>query len=154
MKDQLLETWRIHCRVGHYVLEAMAPEALAAKGPKGRTIAAQLVHIHNVRRMWLASAEPALANGVDKLDPATATAAEKATLAAALHASDAAIGQLIDHAVDAGKVKGFKPHPVAFVGYLIAHESFHRGDMGVRLTEAGFPLDRRTDFGMWEWGVR
>jgi uncharacterized damage-inducible protein DinB len=152
MKDELLEMWRIHCRVGHYALAAMAPEALAAKGLKGRTVGAQLAHLHNVRRMWLTSAEPALAEGVEALDAAAPL--DKDALGAALRASDVAIEQLVDHAVDRGRLKGFKPHPVAFVGYLIAHESFHRGDIGVRLTEAGFPLDRKTDFGMWEWGVR
>jgi uncharacterized damage-inducible protein DinB len=50
--------------------------------------------------------------------------------------------------------KGFKPHPVAFVGYLIAHESYHQGDVGVRLTASGHRLGNKVAYGMWEWGVR
>ncbi|MDQ2888166.1 MAG: hypothetical protein M3Y39_19015 [Chloroflexota bacterium] len=36
-----------------------------------------------------------------------------------------------------GKVKGFKSHAVAFLGYLISHESYHRGEIGIILTQAG-----------------
>jgi hypothetical protein len=54
----------------------------------------------------------------------------------------------------AGKIKGFKPHPHAFASYLIAHEHYRLGEIGVALTQSGYPLDKKTAFGMWEWGVR
>ena len=53
-----------------------------------------------------------------------------------------------------GTIKGFKPHVPAFLGYLIAHESYHHGEIGIALNEIGYPLDRKTAFGLWEWGVR
>ena len=53
-----------------------------------------------------------------------------------------------------GKVKGFKPHAVAFLGYLISHESHHRGQAGWALKSSGRPLDQKTAFGLWEWGTR
>jgi uncharacterized damage-inducible protein DinB len=53
-----------------------------------------------------------------------------------------------------GKVKGFKPHVVAFVGYLISHESHHRGQIGWTLKNTGHPLSQKTAYGLWEWGVR
>lgn len=152
MNEQLVETWQIHCRVGHYLLDAMADDALSGKALKGRTVAAQLAHIHNTRLMWLKEAAPELLAQVSKLEGSGPF--DRATLGAALAASDEAMTKLIEAGLAAGRVKGFKPHPVAFVGYLIAHESFHRGDIGVRLTELGHPLDRKTDFGMWAWGVR
>ena len=62
--------------------------------------------------------------------------------------------QLIERGLAAGKIKGFKPHPQAFTGYLIAHESFHQGEIGVALHQSGRPLDKKTAFGMWEWGTR
>lgn len=151
MTDPILETWQIHARINLYVLDAIAPEAFAAEGPKkGRSFVGMLAHIHNVRLLWLKSAAPELLNGLEKL----ADDADRATLHAALAASAAAIEQLLEKSLPTGKVKGFKPHAAAFVGYLIAHESYHLGEIGVALAQAGFPLDRKTAFGMWEWGVR
>jgi uncharacterized damage-inducible protein DinB len=51
-------------------------------------------------------------------------------------------------------VKGFKPHAVGFLGYLIAHEAHHRGQATLILKALGSPLDNKADYGMWEWGVR
>jgi len=69
--------------------------------------------------------------------------------------SGAAIEELIAASVAAGgRVKGFKPHVTAFVGYLISHESYHRGEIGIILAQSGNPLDKKASYGMWEWGVR
>lgn len=150
--SDLIETWRTHARIQHYVLAAITPEALAAVGLKGRTVGHQFSHIHDVRRMWLESAAPDLLAGVDKLGKDHV--GDKAKLDAALKVSADAIATLVERAETGGRIKGFKPSPTAFVGYLISHESYHQGDIGVRLTETGFPLDKKTSFGMWEWGVR
>ena len=53
-----------------------------------------------------------------------------------------------------GKVKNFKPHVTAFLGYMISHESYHRGEIGIVLAQSGYPLDQKISYGMWEWGVR
>jgi uncharacterized damage-inducible protein DinB len=53
-----------------------------------------------------------------------------------------------------GKVKSFKPHATAFVGYLISHESHHRGQIVWTLKDTGHPLDQKVLYGLWEWGVR
>ena len=80
---------------------------------------------------------------------------DRAQLRAALEASGKAIEGLLRKALAAGgKVKGFKPHATAFLGYLIAHESHHRGQVGWTLKHAGHPLDRKVAYGLWEWGVR
>ncbi|MBX9579138.1 MAG: DinB family protein [Gemmataceae bacterium] len=129
MGDQLAETWAIHDRVNLYLLRAVPADALGATiGPKFRTVGGLFAHVHNVRLMWLKSAAPDLLDGLAKVEGADA---DKAGLEAALTASGRAVGELVRRAVAAGgKVKGFKPHVVAFVGYLIAHESHHRGQVG------------------------
>jgi uncharacterized damage-inducible protein DinB len=109
-------------------------------------------HIHNVRLMWLQSAAPTLLAGLNKIEKEQAV--DKALLRTALAASADAIAQLIEQALPTGKVKGFKPHATAFVGYLIAHEAYHQGEIGVALQQGGHPLDKKVAYGMWEWGVR
>jgi uncharacterized damage-inducible protein DinB len=151
LADQLVETWAIHGRIVQYVLDAIPAEALAGVGAtgKGRSVGAQFVHLHNVRLMWLKSAAPNLLDGLASIEAANAT--DKDALRSALEASAAAIGALLGQALESGgKIKGFKPHAAAFAGYLIAHESFHLGDIGVVLTQSGHPLDKKAAYGMWE----
>ncbi len=118
---------------------------------KGRSVYKQWAHVHNVRLMWLKAAGPELLAGLEKLEGDTGN---KEQLARALEASGRAIEKLLRQGLAAGKIKGFKPHPVAFLGYLISHESHHRGQIGWTLKYAGHPLDKKTAFGLWEWGVR
>jgi uncharacterized damage-inducible protein DinB len=154
MEDQIVETWAIHNRINLYLLDAVPDEALgAAVSPKSRTVSDLFAHVHNVRLMWLKAAAPDLLAGLDKLP--TKAVGDKATLRSALEASGRAVEQLLRRGLAAGgKVKGFKPHAVAFLGYLIAHESHHRGQAGWALKHSGHPLDAKTAFGLWEWGVR
>ncbi len=153
MEEQILETWAIHNRIHLYLLQAIPPEALCQSPPNRARSPFQLfAHMHNVRLMWLKAAAPELMSGVAKIEGTEGTAED---IAGALEASGTAIEALLRNALAAGgKVKGFKPHAVAFMGYLISHESHHRGQMTLVLKQIGHPLDNKTDYGMWEWGVR
>jgi uncharacterized damage-inducible protein DinB len=154
MEDQLVETWQIHDRINRYLLDAVPDTALASvSASKGRSVGEQFVHVHDVRMMWLKAAAPQLLEGLEKVPKEAAT--DKARLKEALTKSGEAIAALLRQAVAAGgKVKNFKPHAVAFLGYLISHESHHRGHIGLTLKQTGHPLDKKTAFGLWEWGVR
>ncbi|MEW5988954.1 MAG: DinB family protein [Chloroflexota bacterium] len=154
MEEQLLDTWRIHCRINLYILDAVQTEAFTGPPPaKGRSFEQMFAHVHNVRLMWLQAAAPDLLAGLQKIEKETP--ADKAFLHDALAASGRAIETMLQRALAAGgRVKGFKPHAAAFLGYLISHEAYHHGEIGLALTQAGFPLDKKTAYGMWEWGVR
>lgn len=153
MDEQLVETWQIHDRINRYLLDAIPDELLGTALGKGRTISDLFGHIHNVRLLWLKSAAPDLLDGLEKLE--SKKVYSKKALGEALAASGAAVAELLRRALAAGgKVKGFKPHAAAFLGYLISHESHHRGQIGWTLKHTGHPLDQKTAFGMWEWGVR
>ena len=153
MEDPLVETWNIHDRINRYLLDAVPESALGSSiGPKFRSVYKLFAHIHNVRLMWLKAAAPELLAGLNKLEGDTG---DKAALAQELEASGKAIADLLRKSLaSGGKVKGFKPHAAAFLGYLISHESHHRGQIGWTLKSTGHPLDQKTSYGMWEWGVR
>ena len=154
MQDQLVETWRIHDRINRYMLEGIRPEALGAvSASKGRTVAEQFAHMHNVRLMWLKAAAPELLDGLQKIEAAAPLATS--ALAGALDASGHAIAALVAKSAAAGgRVTGFKPHVTAFLGYLISHESHHRGQIALTLKQSGHPLEKKMAYGLWEWGVR
>lgn len=153
MEDQVLDTWQIHNRINLYLLDAIPEAALDdLSASKGRSVGSQFAHMHNIRLMWLGSAASELMEGVSKIEKADAL--NKELLRSALNASSIAIGNLLKKGLKEGKVKGFKPHPMAFLGYLISHESYHRGEIGIILKQAGHPLDEKIAYGQWEWGVR
>jgi uncharacterized damage-inducible protein DinB len=65
-----------------------------------------------------------------------------------------AIESVLEEGLTTGRVKGFKPHPEAFLGYMIAHESHHRGQIILILKEHAHLPDKKTLYGLWEWGTK
>jgi Uncharacterized protein conserved in bacteria len=153
-ENQFLETWNIHNRINLYLLEAIEPATLGSySASKGRSVGEQFAHMHNVRLMWLKAAASELLDRLAKIEKEQA--GDKKLLRKSLASSGEAIKSLLSTSAQAdGKVKGFKPHLAAFLGYLISHESHHRGQIVLSLKQAGHPVDKKTAYGIWEWGVR
>lgn len=153
-ESQIGETWEIHNRINLYLLDATGePGLISLSASKGRTVGEQFAHLHNVRLMWLKAAAPDLLTGLTKIEKEHAR--DKKLLRGSLESSGKAIASLLIQSLkDGGRVKGFKPHAVAFLGYLISHESHHRGQMILSLKQAGTILDKKILYGIWEWGVR
>ena len=53
-----------------------------------------------------------------------------------------------------GRIKGAKPHPAIFLDYFISHESHHRGSIMLSLKLSDHPVDKKVEYGLWEWGSR
>ncbi|HWB25155.1 MAG TPA: DinB family protein [Chitinophagaceae bacterium] len=150
--QQFLDTWHIHNRINLYLLEAIEEEYLAdVSASKGRTAGEQFAHMHNVRLMWLKAAVPEMLGDMNKIEKETIT---KKILAEALAKSGNAVAELLKKGFESGKIKGFKPHPAAFLGYLISHESHHRGQVMLILKQSGHKIDQKVQYGLWEWGSR
>ena len=149
----LLNAFDTNNRINQYLIESIAPAAWKAKPPdgKGRTISAIVAHMHNVRVMWLKVS----AKGSEipaQLDRATVTPAQAVR---ALEQSRQALSDLIGRALESdGRIKGFRPDVAGFLGYLIAHDAHHRGQIAMLARQLGHPLPQKVNFGMWEWGSR
>ncbi|MDT4898107.1 MAG: hypothetical protein QOH25_3184 [Acidobacteriota bacterium] len=155
MEDkQFLEAWEIHNRINLFLLDAVEAEHLKdAAASKGRNVGEQFAHIHNVRLMWLKQAEAELLGKLKKIEKEEAL--HKKLLRQSIIDSGQAMNTLFAKGIEAGgKIKGFKPHAAAFLGYMVSHESHHRGQIALSLKQSGHPLSKKVAFGLWEWGVR
>jgi uncharacterized damage-inducible protein DinB len=153
LPQSLLHAFDTNDRINQYLLENLPGKAWRAEPPesKGRTIAAIMAHMHNVRVMWLKAA----ARGSkipEQLDRSTVTPAQAAK---GLEQSRAALSAVLKASLDGdGRVKGFRPDVAGFFGYLIAHDAHHRGQICMLARQVGHPLSQKAMFGMWEWGTR
>lgn len=150
---QIIETWQIHNNINLYLLGAIKEENLSSvSASKGRSVGEQFAHVHNVRLMWLKAASPDLHEKQIKFEKGEALS--KKNISDRLKQSAGAIAALLEKGFAEGKIKGFKPHPAAFFGYLLSHESHHRGQIVLSLKQSGHPIDQKVQFGLWEWGSR
>jgi uncharacterized damage-inducible protein DinB len=148
----LLNCFNTNNRVNQYLIDNLPPAAWRAKpvDGKGRSIAAIVAHMHNVRVMWLKATK---AEEIpDQLDRAKVTPGQALR---ALEGSRRALCKVISQALEGdGRVKGFRPDVAGFLGYLIAHDAHHRGQITMLARQVGHPLPQKAMFGMWEWGSR
>jgi uncharacterized damage-inducible protein DinB len=150
---ELIETWQINSRINLYLLAAIDEKYLTnVSASKGRTVGEQFAHLHNVRLMWLKAAMPVLLEGQIKIGKENKLT--KQLLSAELERSSEAISKLLANGLETRRIKGFKPHPIAFFGYLIAHEGHHSGQIILSLKQSGHAIDQKTQYGIWEWGSR
>jgi len=152
-KRSLLESFGVNEKANQLLLNNISEEAWQSDVPtgKGRSIADIAAHIHHVRLMWLSAADKT-AKVPAKLEPDKAT---REQVQAALKASAAAIEKLLEKALEdpSGRVPNFRPDVVSFVGYLIAHDSHHRGQIAMMARQVGHPVPPKVAFGLWEWGT-
>lgn len=153
LSEALLTAFDTNDQINQYLLGNLPEAAWRAEMPdgKGRTIAAIVAHVHNVRVMWLKAAakESKIPEQLDRTKVTPAQAAK------ALDQSRSALSDVLNKALENdGRVKGFKPDVAGFLGYLIAHDAHHRGQICMLARQLGYPISQKAMFGMWEWGTR
>jgi uncharacterized damage-inducible protein DinB len=150
LPQALLHAFDTNDRINQYMLENLPAKAWRAAPTegKGRTMAATVAHMHNVRVMWLKAAKATDIPDQLERDKVTSAQASKG-----LEQSRAALTNVINAALESdGRVKGFRPDVAGFVGYLIAHDAHHRGQICMLARQVGHPLSQKAMFGMWQWG--
>jgi uncharacterized damage-inducible protein DinB len=86
------------------------------------------------------------------MSQATEEESRKDKLRKALDESADGIERLIRRSCAAGgQVGGFKRGIVALLGYLIAHESHHRGSVLLTAKQTGHTLSEDLRWGIWAW---
>ena len=153
MKEQLLETWQINNNMNLLLIDnitdAGMQKTLSTRG--GRTVYMQLVHMHNVRLQWLEVCAPAIFKKYPALPKDAAF--HRKNLRDALQGSAEGIKELISESWDnGGKVKNFKKGIIPMIGYLVSHDSHHRGNMILTLKQTGEKIPEALKRGLWEWG--
>jgi uncharacterized damage-inducible protein DinB len=137
-------------RVTLQLLEHLNAAQLAySANPRARSIGDQFAHLHHVRIQWLEVSRPTAVKTLRKIEKGMAT---QEGLRNALGASAQAIAHLLDEAEKTGTIKAFPRGPAAFLGYLLAHEGHHRGQIILHLKYARMPIDSAAGYGLWEWG--
>ena len=145
----LAETWHINNRVNLRLLDALSDEQLAATiQARGKSVTSYFVHIHMARFYWLEHRASSLAKALKRLPGGTAP---REALRQALIDSGAAMGELFAEAERTGHIKSTKLTPVGFLGYALAHEGHHRGQILLHLKIAKLSLDRAVSYTLWDW---
>lgn len=148
----LLNSFNTNNRINQYLIDNLPPEAWTAKPAdgKGRNIAAIFAHMHNVRVMWLKACKAEHVPEQLDRDKVTPSQAMRA-----LEESREALSVVMSGALSTdGRIKGFRPDVAGFLGYLIAHDAHHRGQITMLARQLGHSLPKKAMFGMWEWGTR
>lgn len=158
-RQEMIQAFTVYGRIDQLIIENLDPHAWRARpaGRNPRTIAAIFAHVHNIRRKWIRLSAPHL-KLPEALDRARCTQSQAR---AALARSTQQCLKLLNEGLgpEDKQVKLFRrdgwarpwPAGVAMFAYMITHEAHHRGQVCLLAHQLGYPLPRKTAWGMWCW---
>jgi uncharacterized damage-inducible protein DinB len=156
----LIAAWRTSHRVTVYLVENLPP-ALWPKtlpGSPRRTVRMIAAHLHNARCMWIKTM--GARHGIAVPRRVDGRAVRPAELLRALPRSSEGIVRLIRLGVaHGGSVpraawQNFPTDLAHFLGYFVAHEAHHRGQLVMLARQLGHRLPPGVTGGLWQWSQR
>ncbi len=150
---QVLETWRTNNRVNLFLIDRIDDEGMKCTLSKrgGRNVVRQFAHLHTVRIWHLENRRAKdLVEGLTRYE--TYDEPEREALKESFVASGEAVETFLEQCVTGvGNRRCFKKGPIATVGYFVAHESHHRGNILLTLKQSGHGLDQKARHAIWNW---
>ncbi len=156
LRDAIVATWRTNNRITTYLFENLPDELWPEKVPGAprRTVRMIAGHIHNCRCMWIKMIGQK--HGIAVPKSVNRHRVSSRTLLPALQRSSRGVISLLELGLErGGKLSGFPLDVVHFLGYLVAHEGHHRGQICMLARQLGHRLPEEvTGAGLWNWSKR
>lgn len=163
LRNTILDAWKTNNRVTVFLVENLPAELWKATVPGAprRTIQMIAGHIHNARCMWIKTLGKE--HGIGVPGSVDRYKVMPKVLIPALQRSSAGILGLLKLGCDSG---GSIPATSAYVwrnlpldvghvlGYFIAHEGHHRGQIVMIARQLGCRLPVEVTGGLWHWARR
>ena len=163
LRDSILDTWKTNNRVTVFLAENLPAELWQATVPGAprRTIRMIAGHLHNSRCAWIKTLGKA--HGIEVPRSVDRYKVKPEDLIQALGRSSKGILSLLKFGCDQG---GRIPATSAYVwrnlpldvahvlGYFIAHEGHHRGQIVMLARQLDYRLPVEVIGGLWHWSKR